>query len=122
MRLAAKFAALLVILLLGVSAGRVHVTAQDQGKSDEAKAQKDAKPHDTKNRSFFAGAKPVAASGSTQQGLTATGGAKGLSGQEIAQAQPSANDRAMVGAMENYSIPVADLKQFQDEGKLIPAK
>lgn len=114
MRLAAKFAALLGILLLGAVIVRVAVRAQGQAK--------DAKPHDTKNRSFFGGAKPVAASGSTQQGLTATGGAKGLSGQEIAQAQPSANDRAMVGAMENYSIPEADLKQFQDEGKLIPAK
>lgn len=108
---------LLLVLLLGAVAGRVAALAQGQ-----AKAQKDAKAHDTKNRSFFAGAKPVAASGSQQQGLTATGGTKGLDGQMIGQAQPTANDRAMVSAMENYSIPEADLKQFQDEGKLIPVK
>jgi hypothetical protein len=118
MKSAAKLLLLLLALLLGTAAGRVAVLAQGQ-----AKAQKSAKPHDTKNRSFFAGAKPVAASGSTQQGLTATGGTKGaVGGKEIGEAQPTAADRAMVGAMENYSIPEADLKQFQDEGKLIPAK
>jgi hypothetical protein len=117
MKSAAKLLLLLLALLLGAAAGKVAVLAQGQGK-----AQKDAKPHDTKNRSFFAGAKPVAASGSQQQGLTATGGTKGLDGQMIGSAQPTATDRAMVGAMENYSIPEADLKQFQEDGKLIPAK
>jgi hypothetical protein len=118
MKTAANLAVLLLVLLLGAAAGRVAALAQGQ-----AKAQKGGTPHDTKNRSFFAGAKPVAASGSTQQGLTATGGTKGaVGGKEIGEAQPTANDRAMVGAMENYLIPAADLKQFQDEGKLIPAK
>ena len=114
MKSESKIAALLLVLLLGVVAGRLAIHAQGQSK--------EAKAHDTKNRSFFAGAKPVAASGSTQQGLTATGGAKGLDGQMIGSAQPTATDRAMVGAMENYSIPEADLKQFQEDGKLIPAK
>jgi len=117
MKTAANLVVLLLVLLLGAAAGRVAALAQGQ-----AKAQKASKPHDTNKRSFFGGAKPVAASGSTQQGLTATGGTKGLDGKMIGEALPTAADRAMVGAMENYSIPEADLKQFQDEGKLIPAK
>ena len=117
MKTAAKFVVLLLVLLMGAAAGRVAVLAQGQ-----AKAQKDAKRHATNNRSFFAGAKPVAASGSQQQGLTATGGTKGLDGQMVGSAQPTSADRAIVTVMENYTIPEADLKQFQDEGKLIPAK
>ena len=114
MKTAAKLVLLLLVLLLAAAAGRVAALAQGQAK--------DAKRHDTKNRSFFTGAKPVAASGSQQQGLTATGGTKGLDGQMIGSAQPTAADRAIVTVMENYTIPEADLKQFQDEGKLIPVK
>jgi hypothetical protein len=108
MKISAKIAALLLVLVLGLAAWKITSLAQN----------KPAAP----KRSFFGGAKPVAATGSRQQGLTATGGTKGLDGKMIGEAQPTAADRAMVGAMENYSIPEADLKQFQDDGKLIPAK
>ena len=111
MKTPAKLVLVLLVLLLGAAIGWVAALAQGQ-----AKAQKDAKRHDTNNRSFFAGAKPVAATGSQQQGLTATGGTKGLDGQTIGSAQPTAADRAIVRVMENYSIPEADLKKFQDEG------
>lgn len=117
MKTAAKLVLLVFVLLLGAAAVKVAVLAQDQ-----AKVQKDAKRHETNNRSFFAGAKPVAAAGSQQQGLTATGGTKGLDGQMIGSAQPTSADRAIVTIMENYTIPEADLKKFQDEGKLIPVK
>ena len=122
MKSAAISMAVLLLLVLTWAGGNTVGLPQGTPAGAGTNAQKDAKPHDTKNRSFFGGAKPVAASGSQQQGLTATGGTKGLDGKMIGEAQPTAADRAMVGAMENYSIPEADLKQFQNEGKLIPAK
>lgn len=109
MKSVAKFAALLLVLLLGVAAVRVASRAQD-------------KPEEKKKRSFFGGTKAVAGSGSQQAGVTATGGTKGLSGEEIGNVQPTAADRGLVVAMDNYAIPEPDLKQFQEDGKLIPAK
>ncbi len=111
MKSAAKFAALLLVLLLGVAAGRIATRAQD-------------KPAEKKKGGYFGGAKPVAATGSQQQGLTATGGAKGVGeeGGAIGGVQPTAEHRAVISAMEDYSIPEPVLKQFQVDGKLMPAK
>jgi hypothetical protein len=84
-------------------------------------AQKDPKAGDQKG-GVLSGTKKVGGTGAQGQGLTATGGTKGLDGASIGEAQPASADRAKVTAMENYSIPEPDLKQFQADGKLIPAK
>lgn len=124
MKSAVKIAALLLVLLVGLAAGRMTSRAQDQPAGSEAKTDKEAKPAEKKKGGFFGGAKAVAGAGSQQQGLTATGGAKGVGeeGGAIGGVQPTAEHRAVVSAMEDYSIPEPDLKQFQADGKLIPAK
>ncbi len=109
MKSVAKFAALLLVLLLGVAVVRVASRAQN-------------KPGEKNKRSFFGGSKAVAGSGSQQSGVTATGGVKGLSGEDIGNAQPTPVHRGLFVAMDNYAIPEPDLKQFQEDGKLIPAK
>lgn len=109
MKFAAKIGALVLVLLLGVATVRVASRAQD-------------KPEEKKKRSFFGGTKAVAGTGSQQSGVTATGGTKGLDGETIGNAQPTPAHRGLVVAMDNYAIPEPDLKQFQADGKLIPAK
>lgn len=73
---------------------------------------------------FLSGTKKVSAAGSQQQGLTATGGTKGVGeeGAAIGAVQPNSEHRAFVSAMEGFTIPAADLNQFQEDGKLVPAK
>jgi hypothetical protein len=111
MKTAAKFAAVLLVLFLGVAAVRVASRAQ-------------SKPSEKGKGGYFGGVKPVAARGSQQQGLTATGGAKGVGeeGGAIGAVQPTSEHRAVISAMEIYSIPEPDLKRFQADGKLQPAK
>ncbi len=120
---------LLALALVTADANSLSVQ-QDASTSSNSKSQpddkskKDQKKADEQKGGFFSGTKKVSAAGSQQQGLTATGGTKGVGeeGANIGAVQPNSEHRAFVSAMENYSIPAADLKQFQSDGKLVPAK
>ncbi len=96
---------------------------QDHDKDEKGKTEKQKKEPEQKG-GFFSGVKRVNAAGSQQQGLTATGGTKGVGeeGADIGAVKPGPEHRAFVSSMESYTVPAADLKQFQEEGKLVPAK
>ena len=89
---------------------------QDQQKSDQNQKKK-------KKGGFFSGLKAVTGQSSEQQEVTATAGTKGVGeGAQIGNGTPSSADRQAVSAMESYSIPPPDLKKFQEDGRLKPAK
>lgn len=72
-----------------------------------------------KKGGFFGGLKAVTGTSSDQTEDTAAAGSKGVGeGARIADVTPTAADRGKVTAMDNYSIPDKDLKQFQQDGKL----
>ena len=108
------------VVLSGAQLARAQAKPQDASQQGQEKSEKDQKKK-KKGGGVFGGLKAVAGGGSEQQEATRTAGSKTIGeGEEIANLQPSAADRQTVIAMEGYSVPAPDLKQFQDEGKLKP--
>jgi hypothetical protein len=122
MRFAPK---ILALALAGILLGAVRPRAQeqtaapspqDEQKSDQQKKEKEKKK---KGGGFFGGLKAVSGSSSEQQEATRTAGSKTVGeGAQIGDAQPTADDRATVSAMEGYTLPPAEVKKFQEDGKL----
>ena len=107
------------VVLSGTQLARAQAKPQDASQQGQEKTEKDQKKK--KKGGILSGLKAVSGKSSEQQGETATAGTKGVGeGEGIANLQPSAADRQTVTAMEGYSVPAPDLKQFQDEGKLKP--
>ena len=129
------FAVVITFVLLGTMAAPPGL-AQDQSTQNPPPAQnppqqdqsqqgqtsdKDQQKKKKKGGGFFSGLKAVSGSGSEQQEATRTAGSKTVGeGAQIGDAQPTADDRKTVQAMEAYSIPAPEVKKFQEDGKLKP--
>ncbi|MBZ5514560.1 MAG: hypothetical protein LAN62_06905 [Acidobacteriia bacterium] len=108
-----------VLVTLGPAMPGAQDQTQQQNQPQSEKEQKEKK----KKGGFFSGLKAVTGQSSEQQEDTATAGTKGVGeGVQIGKTTPSAADRRAVSAMESYSIPQPDLKKFQEDGALKPAK
>lgn len=111
-----------LVLLIATFAGTV-VRPQDQQQQQDQSQQKEQEQKKKKKGGFFGGLKSVTGQSSEQQEVTATAGSKTVGeGEQISSVTPKAEDRRQVSAMENYSLPPADVKKFQEEGKLQPKK
>lgn len=99
---------------------------QDQGQTqtqtqDQTQTQTQTQEKPKKSGGFFGKMKAVTGSSSEQSSATASAGTKGIDeGAKMAQLTPSAADVAAVTSMEQYAIPAADLKKFQQDGNLLP--
>ncbi len=128
-------AVLLCLLLAGVWAA-VAVAQQQQQQTDQQQSQQDKDKQDKdkqqqdqqqqKKGGLFGGMKRITnAKSSSESNYTATAGAKGVGpgdGKKIAQAQPTAEDRAKVDKMAGTAPSPDELKKFLDEGKLATEK
>ena len=91
----------------------------DQSQQQTNQQQTDQQQPKKKKGGFFGGLKSVSGSGSEQTEDTAAAGTKGVGeGAKISNVTPTSADRSKVSAMESYSVPDKDLKQFQQDGKL----
>ncbi len=119
-----RLIALGILWALLFAVGLPGLRAQDQTQQPEEQQQSGKDQKDKKKKGgFFSGLKAVTGQSSEQQEVTATAGTKGVGqGEQIGNTSPSAADRRAVGAMESYSIPPPDLKKFQEDGGLKPAK
>ena len=133
MKSAFKFLALVIAAVLLGSVAPPRPRAQDQssqgqtaegqtaqGQSQPAQqSDKEQQKKKKKGGGFFGGMKAITGASSEQTSATASAGTKGVGeGAQIGDAQPTAADRQMVSAMEGYSIPPAEVKKFQEDGKL----
>ena len=128
MKSAIRFFAMVITFVLLATAAAPRGLAQDQStqnppKQDQSQqgqtSDKDQQKKKKKGGGFFSGLKAVSGSGSEQQEATRTAGSKTVGeGAQIGDAQPTADDRKTVQAMEAYSIPAPEVKKFQEDGKL----
>lgn len=98
---------------------------QDQGQSQnqgQTQTQTQTQQKPKKSGGFFKGLTKITGGQSGQEtSATASAGAKGIDeGKKMAELTPSAADIAAVTSMEQYAIPAADLKKFQQDGHLQP--
>jgi hypothetical protein len=130
-----KLAVLLCLLLCGIWAGlavarqqqqQPDQQQQDKDKDKDKKQQDQKKDEQKKGGGLFGGMKRItSAKGSSESNYTATAGAKGVGpgdGKKIAEAQPTADDRAKVDKMAGTAPSPDELKKFLDEGKLATEK
>ena len=93
---------------------------QDQSQQGQ-QSDKDQQKKKKKGGGFFGGMKAITGASSEQTSATASAGTKGVGeGAQIGDAQPTADDRKTVQAMEAYSVPAPEVKKFQEDGKLKP--
>lgn len=104
---------------LGVWPSRAQQQSQDQSQQNKDQNQSDQQKK--KKKSLFGGLKSVTGEKGEQSEATRTAGSKSVGeGQKIAETTPTTADRQALDAMENYSVPPADLKKFQADGHLQP--
>jgi hypothetical protein len=110
-----------VFYLMGSAALKAEQDSQQsQQNQNQGQSQQEAKPK--KGGGIFGGLKSITGSSSEQTSATASAGAKGVGeeGKKMAALTPSAADVAAVTSMDQYSVPAADLKKFQQDGNLLP--
>lgn len=112
-----------VVWTVLVAAGLPAPRAQEQAPQSEQQQDQQKDQKKKKKGGFFSGLKAVTGQSSEQQEVTATAGTKGVGeGEQMGKTVPTSADRQAVSAMEGYSIPERDLKKFQEDGRLKPAK
>ena len=106
--------------------------AAQQQPQQTSPAGRDQKPNEAPKEEpkqgggIFSGFQRLTSTGQTQeQSTTVTAGAKGAKpgvGRDVGDAQPSAEDRARVTAMEQAEPTAEEMDAFYQEGQLSPAQ
>lgn len=109
-----------IVTLLALLVATPAVRSQNETPPNQEQSEKE-KPKKKKKGGFFSGLKAVTGESSEQQEVTATAGSKTIGeGEQIGDTQPTAAHRQAVTGMEKYALPEAEVKKFQEDGKLNP--